>query len=162
LAGLSKILARSNSASAVNQKRFDRSLWTTSVVDEEFFDLIRPWIQSGDVSKFDIAVDLLASAPGQLVFDHQPRILETLEAAQKLGEETLKRTIAQLISNVQPSFFFGPVNEQLPAMIGLRNTASAALADPTLHPLLRRLLQALKDSASIDLMPFRDDEEWEF
>jgi hypothetical protein len=97
-----------------------------------------------------------------LVFSHQPRILEILEAAQKLGDATLNRTIAQLISNVRPSFFFGPANEQPPAMIGLRDNATAALSDPALHPLLRRLLQTIKDSASIDLMPFRDDNEWEF
>jgi hypothetical protein len=61
--------------------------WATSVMDEESLDLLRPWIHSGDSSKFDIAVDLLASAPGQLAFSHQNQILETL--AEALGADSL-------------------------------------------------------------------------
>jgi hypothetical protein len=136
--------------------------WAMTVFDEESFDLLRPWLHSGDESRFDLAIQVLRHAPGRMALSHRSQTLEIIEAAEKLGGVRLERTIGVLVANVQPSFFMGLGNEQPPAFVDLRTSAEAALSDPQLHPLLRRLCEAIKAAASIDLRPFPDVEEEEF
>ncbi len=132
-----------------------------NVLDGESFEMLRPWLHSGDVSKFDLAMSIVSSASGKLAFSNQSQVLETLEAAEKVGSDRLEKAISQLVVNVHPSFFSGFANEQPPAIVELRTSAEAVLADPQLHPLLKRLHEAIKASASIDLRPFPDQEDEE-
>ena len=133
--------------------------WAMTVFDGESFDLLRPWLHSGDTSRFDLAIHVLRHAPGKMALSHGSQILEILEAAEKLGSDRLERTIGVLVANVQPSFFYGHANEQPPAIVNLHTSAEAALADPQLHPLMKRLYEAIKGYASVDLRPFPDQEE---
>jgi hypothetical protein len=135
--------------------------WDVTAFDAESFETLRLWLHSGDASKFDLALNLLRGAPGKLAFSHREQILETLEAAEKLGGDHLRRAIGYFVSNVQPSTFLGIAGEQPPAIVDLGTSADAALTDPQLHPLLKRLYEAIKASASIDLRPFSSDEDEE-
>jgi hypothetical protein len=135
--------------------------WDMTPFDEESFERLRLWLHSGDESKFDLAISLLRGAPGKLAFSHRDQILETLVAAETLGGDHLRRAIGYFVSNVQPSTFLGLAGEQPPAIVDLGTSADAALTDPQLHPLLKRLYEAIKASASIDLRPFSSAEDEE-
>ena len=136
--------------------------WAMTVFDEESFGLLRPWLHSGDESRFELALQILRHAPGRMAFSHRSQVLEILEAAEKLGTVRLERTVGVLAANVQPSFFTVLGNEQPPAFVNLRTSAEAALAESELHPLMKRLFEAIEAAASIDLRPFPDIEEDEF
>jgi hypothetical protein len=133
--------------------------WDMTAFDAESFETLRLWLHSGDASKFDLALNLLRGAPGKLAFSHREQILEALLAAEKLGGDHLRRAIGYFALNVQPSTFLGLAGEQPPAIVNLGASAEAALTDPHLHPLLKRLYEAIKASASIDLRPFSSDED---
>jgi hypothetical protein len=138
--------------------------WQVTVLDDQSFDLLRPWFHSGDVIKFTLAVRVLNGTSERLAFSHKSLVLEIIEAAEKLGGDNVERVIESLISNVHPSFFSGLGNEQPPAIVELRTTADKELADPQLHPLMLRLYQQIRDSANTApwRFPAGDDEEEEF
>jgi hypothetical protein len=135
--------------------------WDLTTFGAESFETLRLWFRSGDASKFDLALNLLRGAPGKLAFSHRDQILETLEAADKLGDDYLRRAIGYLVSNAQGSFSFGLASEQSAEIADLGTSAKAALADPDLHPLLRRLYEAIKASAAAELRPFSSEEDEE-
>jgi hypothetical protein len=135
--------------------------WDLTLLDADSFETLRLWLHSSDASKFDLAIGLLHGAPGKLAFSNRDQILETLEAAEKLGGDHLTRAIGYFVSNVQPSTHLGLAGGQTPAIVDLGTSADAALTDPQLHPLLKRLYEAIKKSASIDLRPFSSDEDEE-
>ncbi len=90
--------------------------WEITVFDGESFDLLRPWLHSGDPSKFDLTMRVLGDAPQKLAFSHRDQILETLKAAEKLGADCLNRAIGVFVGMTHPSFFQISPNGQSPAM----------------------------------------------
>jgi hypothetical protein len=137
--------------------------WQMTVFDEESFDLFRPWLHSGDVSKFDLAVSVLCHAPQSFAVSHQAQVLEILDCANNLEKDCLERTIERLAVSVHPSFFVGHANEEPPTIVNMRSSVEAALADSSLHPVLRRLYTSIKASVSVDRgksWHLEDDEEF--
>jgi hypothetical protein len=135
--------------------------WEITVFDEGSFRLLRPWLHSGDISKFDLAVSVLRHAPGKLASSDRNLVLETLEAAEKLGSKSLERAIGLFVSSIDPFFIAGWPNEKATAIADLRTSAEGALADPQLHPLMKRLYEAIKASATVDLRRFPEEEDEE-
>jgi hypothetical protein len=135
--------------------------WEITVFDEESFELLRPWFHSGDVSKFDLALSILRHAPGKLAFSSPNLVLEVLQAAEKLGTNSLERGIGFFVSSLEPSLFAGWEAEQSSVAVDLRTSAEAALAHPQLHPLMKRVYEAIKASPSINSRAFPDGEDEE-
>ena len=127
------------------------------VLEQGIFELLQPWIHSGESARFELALALLRHAPGRVPFSHEAQVLEILQEATKLGEDWLKRAIGVLVSSVHPTFFSGLVNEQPPAIVELQTKADEALHKSELHPLMKRLYESVKASANIDLRSFPED-----
>ena len=101
---------------------------------------------------------LLRHTPNRIPFSQQAEIVGILEEAEKLGNECLRRTIGVLVSSVHPMFYSGVGNQQPPVMVDLKTKAEEALGDTHLHPLMRRLFESIRASASIDIRPFPEEE----
>ena len=140
---------------------FNDLFWKITVFEEESFELLRPWFHSGDQSKFDLALSVLRHAPRRLAFSNPNLVLEVLEAAEKHGTKSLEGAIGLFVSGIDPYLFAGWAPEQPSATVDLRTSAETALANPQLHPLMRRLYEAIKAFASIDIRPFADGEDEE-
>jgi len=134
------------------------AFWEISVLEQDTFELFQPWIHSGESAKFELALALLRHAPGRIPFSHEANVLDVLQEAEKLGEDWLERAIGVLVSSVHPTFFSGLANEQPPAIVELRTKADEALQKSELHPLMKRLYESVKASASIDLRPFSEED----
>jgi hypothetical protein len=137
--------------------------WRMTEFNENSFDLLRPLLQSKDVSKFDLAVRILRHAPGSSALSYPAQALEVLKAAEGFGSDHLEQTIGRLVANAYPNFIVTSANEEPPENANIRISVEKAVSNPQLDPLLTRLYNTIKAAAQVETRtPVLWDEEEEF
>jgi len=133
--------------------------WRLVPFSDNAFEHIRGWLHSNDAVRFNLALGILRSAPGRFVFAEKERVIETLEAAQALGDQVLDQTMHELSFSVDPSAIGGFQIQVEGVADELRKECDMELQDETLHPLLRRLYERAQQLSTVQFPTFPDEDE---
>ncbi len=111
-------------------------------------DVLGEWLLSGNESKLRTAVALLADAPRYLIFDSIEQIAQSLECAERFGDDCLRSVASQLHNIATLGSKSGTPGQPFPEDIQVRNRCQEVLKQLPVESVIYRFINDVLRTAN--------------